>query len=90
MLSRQFQSITGLDFEIISTVDHPYVSPPIRLLDSHRKLLKLHKKQRVCVLNWDVSQPNDRTYRYDLQIDLGFIIKNKSLFLFNEKEPYAL
>lgn len=90
MFSDKFQQITKLDFEIISTVDHPYISPPIRLLDSHHKLLELNKKQRVCILNWDVSQPNDRTYRYDLQIDLGFITKNRSLLLFDDKTPYAL
>ncbi len=90
MFSDQFKKITGIDCDIVSTIDHPYICPPIRLLDSHRRLYELNKTRKVCILNWDVSQPNDRTYRYDLQIDLGFIVKNKNLYIFDEGTPYAL
>lgn len=90
MFADEFENITGLNFQVISTVDHPYVSPPIRLLDSHTKLYEIDKTNKVCILNWDVSQPNNRTYRYDLQVDIGLLAKNKSLFLFKEGTPYAL
>lgn len=90
MLAEQFKQITNLDFEVISTVDHPYTSPPIRLLDSHILLHEINKDRKVCVLNWDVSQPSDRTYRYDLQIDVGVLARNKQLFLFKKSIPYVL
>lgn len=84
-----FIKITGLDFNVLSTLDHPYVSPPIRLLDSHRILYELNSDNRVAILNWDVSQPNNRTYRYDMQIDLAIIGRREDYFLFKEGRPYA-
>jgi len=62
----QFSTITGMDFEIISTIDHPYVSPPMRLVNGHALLYEKSKKAKICILNWNVSQPNDRTYNYDM------------------------
>jgi|GEM_PF-5179515 len=76
---------------IISTVDHPYVSPPMRLLDSHLALYELSKKTKVIVMNWDVSLPNERTYKYDLQIDIPIVGRRDELFLLkDESTPFAL
>lgn len=85
-----FQQITGLKSKVISTLDHSYVSPPVRLLDSHKLLYEINKIKPVTILNWDVSQPNERTYRYDMQIDLMFIGRSKEHFIFSEGKPYAI
>lgn len=85
-----FKEMSGLDCEIISTVDHPYLSPPVRLLDSHKILMEINKKQPVTLLNWDVSQPNLRTYKYDLQLDLLVIGRSKENYAFNDTTPFAL
>jgi hypothetical protein len=39
----------GQEFDVVSTVDHPYPSPPIHLFDGH---LKLHRTygERVLIL----------------------------------------
>lgn len=86
----EFRNVTGLDSKVISTIDHPYVSPPIRLIDSHRILNGIHKYMPVTILNWNVSHPNARTYRYDLQVDLLFIGRSKKLFMFSDGIPFAL
>lgn len=84
-----FQRLTGLKSKVISTLDHSYVSPPIRLLHSHKLLQEINKSKPVTILNWDVSQPNERTYRYDMQIDLMVVGRSKEHFIFSEGEPYA-
>lgn len=90
-LSQYFEAETNLDFDIISTIDHPYINPPIRLINSHHILSEtILKGKKVCVLNWNVSQPNNRTYRYDNQLDLVFIGKNSALLVFDDKIPYAI
>ncbi|MDR3063699.1 MAG: hypothetical protein LBU40_06135 [Methanobrevibacter sp.] len=92
MNKQKFIELTGLDIDIISTVDHPFVSPPLRMFNTHKKLYELNKetKQKICILNWDISYPLERTYRYDLQIDLCFISKNKNYYLFEEEKEYCL
>jgi len=78
----------GQDFDVVSTVDHPYPSPPVHLFDGH---LRLHKTygHRVLILNWDVSHPLDRFYRYDLITDTGLLAKNPSLYHYALETPYS-
>lgn len=90
--SAKFKELTNLDFDIISTVDHPYINPPARVLSSHSLLLDIakNKQKSICILNWDVSQPNNRTYRYDNQLDFVFIGKQDKLLVFDDSTPYSL
>lgn len=71
--------IIGRKFDVISTIDHPYTSPPIHLFDAHLNLLQKYGSN-VLVLNWDVSLPGERTYRYDLITDTGLIAKSSNLY----------
>lgn len=71
--------IIGKKFDVISTVDHPYTSPPIHLFDAHLNLLQKYGSN-VLILNWDVSLPGERTYRYDLITDTGLIAKSPNLY----------
>jgi len=89
-LSKEFSRVMSFDFDVVSTVDHPFVSPPIRLVSSHTMLQQMSRKKKICILNWDVSQPNNRTYRYDNQIDLLIVGKNRQLLMFDESLPYVL
>ena len=66
-------------FQIVSTVDHPYTSPPIYLFDAHLHLMQTYSSD-VLILNWDVSSPGDRTYRYDLITDTGLVAKLLNLY----------
>lgn len=84
-----FQQLTGLHSKVMSTIDHAYISPPVRLLHSHKLLYEVSKYKPVTILNWDVSQPNERTYRYDMQLDLMVIGRSKEHFLFSEGSPFA-
>jgi len=91
LLEKEFEKIYGEKVDIVSSLDHPYVSPPTRILDSHHILNGLSEEgNKVVVLNWDVSNPGDRTYRYDLLVDSGVIGKTSDLFLYELDIPYAL
>lgn len=83
-----FQSIVDRDVRVISTIDHPFTSPPIFLFDGHLQLLRSFG-QSVLVVNWDISHPEDRRYRYDLITDTGRISKAKILYHYAHKIPYS-
>lgn len=86
-MKNSFYKIIGRKFGTISTVDHPYTSPPIHLFDAHLNLLNTYGSD-VQVLNWDVSLPGDRTYRYDLITDTGLIAKTSNLYHYRLDVPY--
>jgi len=79
---------SGKIFDVVSTLDHPYTSPPIHLLDAHLNLLEKFGSN-VLILNWDVSLPGERTYRYDLITDTGLIAKLPNLYHYQTKIPYS-
>lgn len=79
--------LIGRNFKIVSTIDHPYTSPPIHLFDGHLNILQKYGSNAL-VLNWDVSLPGERTYRYDLITDTGLIAKMPSLYHYKLEEPY--
>jgi len=70
----KFNEIFGNNYDIISTIDHPFSSPPIRIIDGHwrlRELNKSHKNILICI--WDVNKPDIKHYRTDLSFDLGIL-----------------
>lgn len=83
---------TNRVFDLVATIDHPYASPPIRLIDGHYKLNALAKKglkPYICI--WDVNNPNVSSYRYELTIDTGiFNARDKDFFIFDDKVLYPL
>jgi hypothetical protein len=90
---RKLYKFTNRAFDIISTIDHPYASPPVRLIDGHAKLKALNsiEKSKTLLCIWDVNFPNINNYRYDLAFDAGILsIKNKKFFLFSPEILYPL
>lgn len=84
-----FFNFLGKKIDIVSSVDHPYTSPPIHLFDAHLNLLQKYGDS-VLILNWDVSLPGDRTYRYDLITDTGLIAKTPDLYHYKLEIPYCI
>ena len=83
---------TNTTFDLVSTVDHPYVSPPEKLVDCHYKLKRFNDiglKPLICI--WDVNFPNINRYRYELILDVGiFDNRDKDFFIFSDKILYPL
>jgi len=75
------------DAEVFSTIDHPYTSPPIHLFDGHLRLARGFG-ERAVLINWDVSQPGDRFYRYEALTDTGFLAKQPLLYHYQVGVPY--
>src|SRR5947209_10482963 len=86
--SLQFHDLFGRDISVVSTIDHPYPSPPIHLFDGHLRLRRKYG-DGVLVLNWDVSHPLDRFYRYDLITDTGLIAKQPALYHYQLDKSYS-
>jgi hypothetical protein len=88
----KFHELLGDYFDIVSTIDHPYSSPPIRLVDGHNSLYELGNKgfkPLVCI--WDVNYPNINNYKYELNFDTGiFGGKNKDFFIFSDNFLYPI
>jgi hypothetical protein len=81
-----FFSCTQINSSIISTVDHVYASPPIRLIDSHARLSKLND---VKIIVWDITIPFEKKHRYELILDSGlFSSKNKDFYYFDLDKYY--
>lgn len=90
-MNRQSSPLPDLfdrNFTVVSTIDHPYPSPPIHLFDGHLRLQRRYG-ETVLILNWDVSQPLDRFYRYDLITDTGLIAKHSSLYHYQPGTSYS-
>ncbi len=83
------KELTDSDVEVVATIDHPYPSPPIHLFDGHLRLSRRFG-DHVLVLNWDVSQPLDRFYRYDAITDTGLLAKHPKFYHYSPDVPYAL
>src|ERR1017187_7355262 len=83
-----FEAMMRRSISAVSTIDHPYTSPPIHLFDGHARL---HDRfgDGVLVLNWDVSHPGERTYRYDLMTDTGLIARHPELCHYILGTPYV-
>jgi hypothetical protein len=85
-------NFTNKVFDLVSTIDHPYSSPPIRLIDGHYKLSKLSQKgltPYICI--WDVNKPNLVDYRYELILDTGiFNTRDRRFFIFDDQILYPL
>jgi len=77
--TEMFGEVLGRKVSVVSTIDHPFPSPPIHLLDGHRKLYRDFGRD-VLVLNWDVSQPEAIRYRYDLTTDTGLLSKSPHIY----------
>lgn len=81
-----FKETTGIKDDVVSTVDHVFGSPPLRIIDSHQRLMKMGSST---ILLWDITQPNIHKYRADLVLDLGFYTsKNPDFFLYSSKDFY--
>lgn len=84
----EFRDMFGWDVKVVSTIDHPYPSPPIHLFDGHLQLQRKYG-DRVLIMNWDVSSPLDRFYRYDLITDSGLIAKQPRFYHYQLDMPYS-
>lgn len=89
---KKFYDLIGEKFDTVATIDHPYSSPPIRLLDGHYQLKKLNnqgKKVLICI--WDVNIPDINRHRYELSFDTGILsCRDKDFFIFKENTIYPL
>ncbi|MCA9387354.1 hypothetical protein KC669_04945, partial [Candidatus Dojkabacteria bacterium] len=82
-----FQKTIHKEIDIISTVDHVYGSPPIRLVDSHNTLSALDAN--VMVLLWDTIIPNIHKYKSELILDSSIFSANEvDYFLFDPERYY--
>ena len=78
----------GYSPDIIATVDHVFSSPPLRLVDSHRRLAT---ESSVLLLLYDVTGPSIKKYRSDLILDTGFLTSREQRFhLYDTGKLYAL
>jgi len=79
----KFRELFG-DIEIVSTVDHPYSSPPIRIFSSHYLLYEFQKIGRKSLLiSWDsIKPPKGRIYRSSMGLDIGILATHNSDLLF--------
>lgn len=84
--------IAGYQFDIVSTLDHPFASPPIRLMDGHNNVRNLCKHGIYpLIIVWDVNLPDISHYRYDLAFDSGvYSSRDKSFFIFKQDCLYPL
>lgn len=81
-------SVMGQDVDILSTVDHIYTSPPIRLIDSH-KILHNFPFGKVTPILWDVNVPSWEKFKAELILDSVFYSSHRNEFLmFEHKIPY--
>jgi hypothetical protein len=87
LFSEAFFSFVGRTPRVVSTIDHPFPSPPIHLLDGHRKLYDAFGLDALTV-NWDISNPDERRYRYDLVTDTGLLSKNAHLYHYEPGVAY--
>ena len=80
------EKTTDIKCNVISTIDHVFGSPPLRIIDSHQRLMKMGKST---IILWDITQPNIHKYRADLIVDLGFYTsKNPKFFLYESRKFY--
>jgi len=88
----KFYEFTNKTFDIISTIDHPYASPPVRLIDGHNKLKILNSNGlKPLIYIWDVNFPNKNNYRYELSFDVGILSsRDKKFFIFSDNVIYPL
>lgn len=73
-------------FDIISTIDHIFSSPPLRLIDSYNKLIN----EKICLFLYDINLWNIKKYRRELVLDSVFYMENnKDFYVFNPYDyPY--
>lgn len=84
--------IVGREFDFVSTIDHPFSSPPARIVDGHHKiLLKSIDGYRHLICIWDVNYPSSVRYRLELALDTGFFCTKDSDFnIFSSNYLYPL
>lgn len=81
-----FRKATGIEDDIVSTIDHVFGSPPLRIIDSHQKLMEMGNST---ILLWDITKPNIHKYRADLVLDLGlYTSRNSNFYLYSSKDFY--
>jgi hypothetical protein len=83
---------TNRVFDLVATIDHPYASPPIRLIDGHYKLKMLIENgltPYICI--WDATNPDVDRHRYDLIMDTGvFNTRDRNFYIFDDRILYPL
>lgn len=80
-------AIVGRKLSVVATIDHPYTSPPVHLFAGHQAILAEFGPEAV-LMNWDVSHPVERTFRYDLLTDTGLVAKDSRLYHYVPDTPY--
>ncbi|NJN09581.1 MAG: hypothetical protein HC836_35680 [Richelia sp. RM2_1_2] len=75
------KSTTKITKRTVSTIDHVFASPPVRLVDGHSKLTEIDAN----ILIADITVPSIKSYRQDMILDTGFLSTlNKDYYLFEE------
>ncbi len=71
----KFLETTKLEnVEMVSTVDHIFSCPPIRIFDSHHRLNKV--KNNLKLLLWNINFPVEKRYKTELVFDGVFLNTN--------------
>lgn len=82
-----FYNCVGNIPELISTVDHVFSSPPLRLIDSHHIL----NKNKSIILLYDTTKPYIKRYRSELVVDSSIYSSKQNCFMiYNPKEYYCI
>jgi len=85
-----FRKIFG-GVNIVSTTDHPYSSPPARLLSTHYILNQLRESgANPLLVCWDtIKPPQGGLYRSSMGLDIGLVsIHDSSLFFYDSDKIY--
>lgn len=83
-------SLLKKQFDFVSTIDHPFASPPVRLIDGHHKLKQIAEKGQIpliCIC--DANILNVRDYRYNFVFDLGILsLHDEHFWIFRKDMLY--
>jgi len=92
IFKEKLYQFTNKIFDVVSTIDHPFASPPIRLVDGHNNLKKISDSgTRPLICIWDANFPDIDRYRYELIFDIGILSgRDKKFFIFSDKILYPL
>ncbi len=91
-IQESFNKIVG-DYDIISTIDHPYPSPVIRVYSSHNILLEEYQdknNQKVLNLVWDTLIPEKDKKHLSKYINLSIIENKKEYKIYSNSKNYFL
>jgi hypothetical protein len=69
---------------MVSTCDHVFSSPPLRLIDTYNNI----KDEDICVFLYDINLWNSSKYRREFMLDSVFYMERKDEFFINSENFY--